>query len=94
MRKVVAGFLIGAGSALIILLLGWAELGGLAEMDLRLYDWSLRRLANPASVNHNIVLVEINDASIRDYAPAVGRWPWPRVLQSNLIDFLQRGPAA
>ena len=92
-RKVAAGLLLGAGSALIILLLGWARLAGLDEIDLRLYDWSLRQLANPAAVNRDIVLVEINDASIRDYAPAVGRWPWPRVLQSNLIDFLQRAPA-
>jgi CHASE2 domain-containing sensor protein len=92
-RKVAAGLLLGAGSALMVLLLAWAKLGGLDEIDLRLYDWSLRRLANPAAVNHDIVLVEINDASIRDYAEAVGRWPWPRVLQSNLIDFLQRAPA-
>lgn len=93
MRKVAAGFLLGAGAALIVLVLAWAKLGGLDEIDLRLYDWSLRRLADPASVNHDIVLIEINDASIRDYADAVGRWPWPRVLQSNLIDFLQRAPA-
>jgi len=92
-RKVVAGLLIGAGSALLVLLLAWTRLGGLERLDLQLYDWSLRRLANPDSINPDIVLVEINDASIRDYAPAVGRWPWPRVLQSNLIDFLQRAPA-
>jgi len=91
--KVAAGLLLGAGSALIVLLLAWTTLGGLDRLDLQLYDWSLRRLADPASVNHDIVLVEINEASIRDYAPAVGRWPWPRVLQSNLIDFLQRAPA-
>ncbi len=93
MRKAAAGLLIGAGSALVVLVLAWTRLGGLDEIDLRLYDWSLRRLANPDAVNDDIVLVEINDASIRDYAQAVGRWPWPRVLQSNLIDFLQRGPA-
>jgi len=91
--KPLAGLLIGAGSALIVLLLAAAKLGGIDELDLRLYDWSLRRLASPSAVNHDIVLVEINDASIRDYAEAVGRWPWPRVLQSNLIDFLQRAPA-
>ncbi|MBW8713799.1 MAG: adenylate/guanylate cyclase domain-containing protein [Acidobacteria bacterium] len=93
MRKIAAGLLLGAGSALVILLLAGVQLGGLDEIDWRLYDWALRRIANPASVNHEIVLVEINDASIRDYADAVGRWPWPRVLQSNLIDFLQRAPA-
>lgn len=93
MRKIAAGLLLGAGSALVILLLAGVQLGGLDEIDWRLYDWALRRIADPASVNHDIVLVEINDASIRDYADAVGRWPWPRVLQSNLIDFLQRAPA-
>jgi adenylate cyclase len=92
-RKVTAGLLLGAGSALVVLLLAWTKLGGLDRLDFQLYDWSLRRLANPDLVNRDIVLVEINDASIRDYAPAVGRWPWPRVLQSNLIDFLQRAPA-
>jgi adenylate cyclase len=92
-RKVAAGLLLGAGSALVVLLLAWTKLGGLDRLDLQLYDWSLRRLANAQSANQDIVLVEINEASIRDYAPAVGRWPWPRVLQSNLIDFLQRGPA-
>lgn len=93
MRKVTAGLLIGAGSAIVVLALAWTRLAGLDDIDLRLYDWSLRRLASPSSVNHDIILVEINDASLRDYAEAVGRWPWPRVLQSNLIDFLQRAPA-
>ena len=91
MRKILAGLLLGAGAALTVFLIGWA--GALEKPELQLYDWRLRQLANPAAVNRDIVLVEINDASIRDYAEAVGRWPWPRVLQSNLIDFLHRGPA-
>jgi adenylate cyclase len=90
-RKVLAGLLLGVGSALIVLLLGWT--GVLDKIELQLFDWSLRQRGNPQSVNQDIVLVEINDASIRDYSEAVGRWPWPRVLQSNLIDFLQRAPA-
>jgi adenylate cyclase len=90
-RKVVAGLLLGAGAAAIVFLVGWT--GALEKAELQLYDWRLRQLANPGAVNRDIVLVEINDASIHDYAEAVGRWPWPRVLQSNLIDFLHRGPA-
>jgi len=90
-RKVIAGLLLGVGSALVVLLLGWT--GVLDKLELQLYDWSLRQRSDPKSVNQDIVLVEINDASIRDYSEAVGRWPWPRVLQSNLIDFLRRAPA-
>ena len=91
MRKVLAGLLLGVGAALVILLLGWT--GVLDRLELQLYDWSLRWSSDPKSVNRDIVLVEINDTSVRDYSAAVGRWPWPRVLQSNLIDFLQRAPA-
>jgi adenylate cyclase len=90
-RKVLAGLLLGLGAAVVVLLLGWT--GILDKLELQLYDWSLRQRSDPKSVNQDIVLVEINDASIRDYSAAVGRWPWPRVLQSNLIDFLQRAPA-
>ncbi len=90
-RKVLAGLLLGVGAALVVLVLG--STGGLDKIEFQLYDWSLRRLSDPGAVNRDIVLVEINDASIRDYSDAVGRWPWPRVLQSNLIDFLQRAPA-
>jgi adenylate cyclase len=53
----------------------------------------MRRVADPASISKDIVLVEINDTSITDFAPVVGRWPWPRLVQSELIDFLKRGPA-
>ena len=94
MRKVVAGLLLGAGSALIVLLLAWTKLGGLDRLDLQLYDWSLRRLANPA-VGQSTTSFS-SRSTMRAFATtrdAVGRWPWPRVLQSNLIDFLQRAPA-
>ena len=89
MRKALAGLLIGIGAAAIVLALAHFELLDTAE--LKLYDWRMRLAADPASVNPDIVLVEINDLSIRDLEPVAGRWPWPRVLQSNLIDFIARG---
>lgn len=91
MRKIVAGLTIGAGSAVLVLLLGWAGL--LDRVELSLYDWRMRQAADPRSVHPDIVLVEINDTSIRDLSRVAGRWPWPRVLQSSLIDFLKRGGA-
>jgi adenylate cyclase len=87
-RKVIAGLLLGLGAALVVLLLGWT--GVLETVELKLYDWRTRLIADPANVNPDIVLVEINDASIRDLSPVAGRWPWPRVIQSNLIDFLSQ----
>ncbi|HUF23813.1 MAG TPA: adenylate/guanylate cyclase domain-containing protein [Vicinamibacterales bacterium] len=89
LRKVVAGVLLGLTAAAFVLGLGWAGLLGLPE--LKTYDWRVRRTADPAAVRQDIVLVEINDESIRAVAQVGGRWPWPRVVLADAIDFLKRG---
>jgi adenylate cyclase len=87
-RKLIAGLWLGLGAAAVVLLLGWTGLLDVAE--LRAYDWRIRRIADPASVHPDIVLVEINDESIRAVADAGGRWPWPRVVLADVLDFLAR----
>jgi adenylate cyclase len=91
MRKAVAGVLIGIGAAAIVLAL--ARLGLLDTAELKLYDWRMRLAADPASVDHDIVLVEIDNTTIRDVAPLWGHWPWPRAALSFVIDYLNRAPA-
>src|SRR4029078_10130081 len=45
-------------------------------------------------VDKDIVLVEINDLSIRQLHDGYKmRWPWPRVAVGLAIDFLHRGGA-
>jgi adenylate cyclase len=89
-RKVAAGLLLGVGAAALVLLLGWTE--SLDTLESKSYDWRMRRIRKAApSASQDIVLVEISDSSIRNLMPLVGRWPWPRVLHSMLIDYLQRG---
>lgn len=76
-----------------MLLLGsW---GALDRPELITYDWRIRYAADPASVSRDIVLIEINDTSLRDLsAPELaGRWPWPRVLLADVIDFLSQSSA-
>ena len=99
MRKLIAGLSLGLGAAAAVLLL--ATTGWLETLELRTYDWRMRTISRIRAasdkplVHPDIVLVEINDASIRELAPLVGRWPWPRALTAFLIDFLHRGrPAA
>lgn len=87
-RKITAGLLLGLGAAAFVLLLGWT--GALDVAELKTYDWRIRRAADPASVNPGIVLVEINDASLRDFEKVIGRWPWPRIALGTAIDFLAR----
>ena len=91
LRKLAAGVLIGLSSAAIILLLSSA--GALEKAELAAYDWRIRAAARPETISKDIVLVDINETSIRDLAPFVGRWPWPRVVFGWLVDYLNRAPA-
>ncbi len=65
--------------------------GLLNTAELKAYDWRVRRIADPSKASQDIVLVEINDTSIRDLAELAGRWPWPRVVLASAIDFIARG---
>jgi adenylate cyclase len=90
-RRIVAGLALGLGSWVFVLLL--SGVGALLPAELQTYDWRMRRSADPTGLAKDIVLVEINDTTIRDLSPAFGRWPWPRVGMSLLVDFLSRAPA-
>ncbi len=91
MRKLIAGLSLGLGAAAVVLCLALTGLFEIAE--LKLYDLRVRLTASPAITNPDIVLVEINDTTLRDFSPAFGRWPWPRVAYTLLFDFLARGGA-
>ena len=90
-RKLGAGLSIGVGATLLVL--GLTSLGAFQRAEHMTYDWRMRQSRDPASIARDIVLVEINDTTIRDLSPAFGRWPWPRVATASLIDFLSRAPA-
>jgi adenylate cyclase len=91
LRKTAAGLALGSLAALIVLGLGAS--GALDVAELKAYDWRMRRVVDPGSINKDIVLVEINDTTIRDMEPLFGHWPWPRVALSYVIDYLHRAPA-
>jgi adenylate cyclase len=53
----------------------------------------MRLTARPSEPSPDIVIVAMNDDSIKRLEPVVGRWPWPRLVHAAVIDFLARGPA-
>ena len=84
-----AGFTLAA--ALLAAALG--RTGLLQQLELTTYDARLRAVATGAGPAPPIALVLIDDHSIRQLEPIVGRWPWPRMVHAVLVDFLARGPA-
>jgi adenylate cyclase len=93
LRKVAAGLGLGALAAAIVL--GLAASADLFDRyELTTYDWRMRLAENSSAINKNIVLVEIDDLSIRELQQGYRmRWPWPRVAFGLVVDFLHRGGA-
>ena len=90
-RKLLAGTLIGLAAAALAALLGLTPF--VEAVELKTYDWRMRATAAPGQARPDIVLVAIDQSSIRRLEPVVGRWPWPRFIHGSLIDFLARAPA-
>ncbi len=86
---VALGFALAA--SLVAGLLGQIDL--LQTLELKTYDARMRRVATGEGAPPPIAMVLIDDHSIRQLEPAVGRWPWPRLLHGMLVDYLARGPA-
>ncbi|MDQ3068947.1 MAG: adenylate/guanylate cyclase domain-containing protein [Acidobacteriota bacterium] len=89
MSKANSGVLVGILAAGLIAAAGGTRLMQVAE--LKLYDARLAWAASAAAARQDIVLVEINDTTLRDLEPDLGRWPWPRQTHAALIDFIASG---
>jgi adenylate cyclase len=89
-KKAAAGLVIGLTGALFALALN-SVLNPLETVEWKTYDWRMARTAAPATARKDIVLVEIDEYSLRSVQHLIGRWPWPRVMHSSLIDYLARG---
>jgi adenylate cyclase len=91
-RKSVVGLLIGFCAAGVVLAL--TNLQAFQTVELKTYDWRLARTADPSTARKDIALIEIDEASLRNLEPNVGRWPWPRLVHAKLLEYLQRGRPA
>ena len=98
-RPIVAGLLVGFCAAVIIVGLDWTfshassgtAVNPLQTLEMQTYDWRLTRTARPETARKDIVLVEIDEYSLRNMEQFAGRWPWRRLFHATLLDFLTRG---
>ncbi|HKW01084.1 MAG TPA: adenylate/guanylate cyclase domain-containing protein [Vicinamibacterales bacterium] len=91
MKRAAFAFGLGLAAAAIASLLSTTPLARAFENQT--YDARLAPSAPPADQTSRIAMVEINDSSLQALEPTFGRWPWPRVVHSGIIDFLKRAGA-
>ena len=90
-RPVVIGIALGIAATTVAAFVGATAFGHRVENGS--YDLRVRATASPVSSSSPIVIVEINESSIRGLEPVVGRWPWPRLVHASAIDYLKRSGA-
>ncbi|MBF0352422.1 MAG: adenylate/guanylate cyclase domain-containing protein [SAR324 cluster bacterium] len=65
----------------------------LTFLENKLFDYRLRAVHAQDSISQDIVIILIDEASLKTMAPLAGRWPWPRSLFAELIEFLTNAEA-
>jgi len=75
---------------LIFLVLAFFKFDFLESLELKTYDLRMRLRAGGPDTKTDIVVVEIDDDSIRN----MGRWPWPRNHMAAMIEKLKKHEAS
>jgi adenylate cyclase len=86
LRKLWSALAMGAAATLVAWMAGYLPLVNMLEW--KLYDQRVRWAADPAKARQDIVMVTIDEVSVRRFEQLVGRWPWPRLVHATVIDFL------
>lgn len=65
------------------------QLGFMREFESKTLDFRFRLSPQPAKADTNIVLIAIDDASLRYVVSTLGQgWPWPREFYGVITDYL------
>jgi adenylate cyclase len=91
MRREHAGLVITALLFIALTLLEFGSLHRLGGLDQQQVDAFVRRQALPLKPDSNIVIVDIDEASLanQQMAEEAGSWPWPRAIYAELIDKIE-----
>ena len=78
---------------ILILTLLLYSYGSLEKLEFYLYDAKAKLFRSDKVAPKEIKLILIDDASLKAMESVAGRWPWPRVIWSDLLEFLTMGGA-
>ncbi|MDO9005025.1 MAG: adenylate/guanylate cyclase domain-containing protein [Aquabacterium sp.] len=88
-----------AGVSLLIALLMFAisvvgySLGAFHKPELFAYDIQAKMLRSDKIPDRSIKVILVDEAALKSMNEIAGRWPWPRAIWSDLLEFLSMGGA-
>ncbi len=86
---------LAAAFILCAIAIAWEWVPWLNHWEQLSLDFRYRHFNRETRVSEQIVVVDIDEQSFKLLGPSIGRWPWPRRIYKDLIEFLSLGqPAA
>jgi adenylate cyclase len=85
---------LGAGLIMVAsgLLLTALHLGGaLQRLEWLSYDLRMQATRDAMTKPSEVAVILIDEASLKAMEPVVGRWPWPRSVHADILDFINSG---
>src|SRR5512143_722427 len=81
---------------LMALVFSWAIVGDrMSGMKYQAYDLIMKNRFNTPAADPNIVILDVDEASLAALAPDMGRWPWKRSVWAETVEAIARqNPAA
>ncbi len=88
-KKAVTVLGIAGGAFLLVLLLFQA--GFFNKFEYLAYDQAAKWIRIPKAPSDQIAIILIDEASLAALNSSAGRWPWPRALYADFLEFIMKG---
>lgn len=90
LRRLALGFCVLTFLCAIVARAGW-----MTRLEEATLDFRYAHFNRATRASDRVVVIDIDEASVKSLAPTLGRWPWPRRIHKDLVEFLSVGqPAA
>jgi adenylate cyclase len=90
-KKIIISLLIAV--VIFVVTISCYSLGLFEKPEYYLYDLQAKMLRSDKASNSKIKVILIDEAALKSVADIAGRWPWPRAIWADLLDFLSMGGA-
>ena len=77
----------------ILITLASYATGAFVKPEYVVYDSFAKSLRSDTPTTDKVKIILIDEASLKSMSEIAGRWPWPRAIWSDLLDFLAMGGA-
>ena len=66
-------------------------MGGFQRLEWISYDWRMQAHRADVKAPDDIAVILIDEPTLKTLNPIVGRWPWPRFVHADVLDFISLG---